>query len=329
MEIEYGIIDTFYRSREVFMKRKDFLLAILVVIIWGANFTVIKLGLGGVPPLLLVTLRFVLVAFPAIFFVKAPKMEIRDIVLYGFTVGVGQFGCLFYAMHIGMPAGLASIIVQLQAFISPLLGYLILKEQIKPKQLVGFAIGALGLVVIGIDSISNGISSIPIEAILLTIGAPVFWSISNIVVKVASEKSKKKNESLDMLSLVVWGSLVPPIPTLILALLIDSPQVLINSISNLNIISIFSIFYLAYGSTLFGYGFWSILISKYPISKISPLSLLVPITGLLTAKIVLSEELSELQWIGVSVIIVGLIITSLNFKEILSIFDKNKKEEIK
>lgn len=311
------------------MKRKDFILAMLVVIIWGANFTVIKLGLGGVPPLLLVTLRFILVAFPAVFFVKAPKMPLKDILLYGFTVGVGQFGCLFYAMHIGMPAGLASIIVQLQAFISPLLGYLVLKEKIKTKQLVGFMIGALGLIVIGIDSTSNGITSIPIEAILLTIGAPVFWSISNIVVKVASEKSSKKGEPLDMLSLVVWGSLVPPIPTLIIALLIDPQQVLISSISNLNMISIFSIFYLAYGSTLFGYGFWSILISKYPLNKISPLSLLVPITGLLTARIVLLEELSKLQWIGVSIIIIGLIITSLNLKQIFSISNKNKREEIK
>lgn len=297
------------------MKRKDFILAILVVIIWGANFTVIKLGLGGVPPLLLVTLRFVLVAFPAIFFIKPPKIPLKDILLYGFTVGVGQFGCLFYAMHIGMPAGLASIIVQLQAFISPLLGYLVLKEQISPKQLIGFLIGAFGLIVIGIDSTSNGLASIPIAAILLTIGAPIFWSISNIVVKVASKKASEKNEKLDMLSLVVWGSLVPPIPTLIIALLIDTPQTLINSISNLNMISIFAIFYLAYGSTLFGYGFWSILISEYPLNKISPLSLLVPITGLLTARIVLLEELSRLQWIGVAIIIIGLMITSLNFKK--------------
>src|SRR5660398_64265 len=108
------------------MKRKDFILAVLVVIVWGANFTVIRLGLGGVP---------------------------------------------------------------------------------------------LGLLVIGVASSTNGITSIPIAAILLTIGAPIFWSISNIVAKTASKKSMEKGEHLDMLSLVVWGSLVPPIPTLILALL--------------------------------------------------------------------------------------------------------------
>ncbi len=309
------------------MKRKDFILAILVVIVWGANFTVIKLGLGGVPPMLLVTLRYTLVAFPAVFFIKPPKMALKDILLYGFTVGVGQFGCLFYAMHIGMPAGLASIIVQLQAFISPLLGYLLLKEKFKTKQLIGFLIGALGLLVIGVSSSTIGITSIPIGAILLTICAPIFWSISNIVAKTASKKSMEKDEQLDMLSLVVWGSLVPPVPTLILALLIDSPQTLINSMSNLDMMSIFAVLYLAFGSTLFGYGFWSILISKYPINKISPLSLLVPITGLLTARIVLLEKLSKLQWLGVSVIIIGLMVTNFDVKQIINMLNKNKTKE--
>lgn len=306
------------------MKIKDLILALLVVIVWGANFTVIKLGLDGVPPMLLVALRFTLVVFPAIFFIKPPKIDLKHLLLYGFAVGVGQFGCLFYAIHIGMPAGLASIIVQLQAFISPLLAYLILKENLKSKQLLGFFVAAVGLLVIGIASSKDGISSIPIAAILLTICAPIFWSISNIVVIIASKKSKEKGEQLNMLSLVVWGSLVPPIPTLILALLIDSPQTLINSILNLNIMSIFSVFYLAFGATLFGYGFWSILISKYPLNKISPLSLLVPITGLLTARIVLLEKLSSLQWLGVSIIIIGLLITNLDIKQIVNVFNKNK-----
>lgn len=306
------------------MKTKDLILALLVVIVWGANFTVIKLGLGGVPPMLLVALRFTLVVFPAIFFIKAPKIALKDLLLYGFAVGVGQFGSLFYAMHIGMPAGLASIIVQLQAFISPFLGYLVFKENFKTKQLVGFVIGALGLLVIGIASTSDEISSIPIGAILLTICAPVFWSIANIVAVSASRKANAKGENLDMLSLVVWASLVPPIPTLILALLIDTPQTLINSISNLNMMSLFSVIYLAFGATLFGYGFWNILISKYSLNKISPLSLLVPITGLLSARIVLSEELSSLQWMGVSIIIIGLMITNLDFKQIANIFKNNK-----
>ena len=309
------------------MKRKDFILALFVVIFWGANFTVIKLGLGGVPPMLLVTLRYTLVVFPAIFFIKPPKIKLASLFIYGFTVGVGQFGCLFYAMHIGMPAGLASIILQLQAFISPILAYLILKEKLETKQIVGFLIAIVGLVAIGFASVKDGIATIPIQAILLTLLAPIFWSISNIITRIASNNAREKGQELNMLSLVIWGGLIPPIPTLIIALLIDTPQTLINSLVNLNIMSIFAVFYLAFVSTLFGYGIWNLLISKYPLSKISPLSLLVPITGLLTARIVLLEELSKLQWLGVIIIITGLMVTSLDFKQIKTKFYKNKIRE--
>ena len=306
------------------MKKNDLLLALLVVVVWGANFTVISLGLDGVPSMLLVALRYTLVAFPAIFFIKKPNLEWKYIILYGFAVGVGQFGCLFYAMEIGMPAGLASIIAQLQAFISPLLGAIFLKEKIESKQLIGFIIAGIGLVFIGIASTSNGIASIPLGALLLTICAPIFWSTSNIIARYASNKVAARGEKLNMLSLVVWASLVPPIPMILLALLIDTPQTLLNSLLNLEFISIFSALYLSLASTLFGYGFWSILISKYPLSKISPISLLVPITGLLTARIVLSEQLSSMQWIGVSIILLGLVFSNIDLGKIISRF--NSKE---
>lgn len=49
------------------MTLRDRLLALLVVVIWGVNFVVIKFGLQGMPPFLLAGMRFLLVALPAIF----------------------------------------------------------------------------------------------------------------------------------------------------------------------------------------------------------------------------------------------------------------------
>lgn len=304
------------------MKRKDLILALLVVIVWGVNFTVIKLGLSGVPSMLLVALRYLFTALPAIFFIKKPKLEWKYIILYGFIVGVAQFACLFYAMEIGMPASLASIIVQIQAFISPLLGLIILKEKLKLKQVIGILIAALGLFFIGRAAGVNGISSVPIAPLILTIFAAVFWSASSIIARSCSERSAAKGEKLDMLGLVVWSSLVPPIPILGFALLLDTPKTLINAVTNLNMVSIFAVLYLAFASTLFGYGVWSNLLAKYPISKIAPLSLLVPITGLLTARIVLSEKLLQTQWIGASIILFGLIITNIDFRQVSSVINR-------
>lgn len=309
------------------MKKKDFILALLVVIVWGANFTVIKLGLGGVPSMLLVVLRYIASTFPAIFFVKKPNMGFKHFIIYGLNVGVLQFACVFYALELGMPASLSSIILQMQAFISPALAFIYLHEKLKARQMIGIFIAVAGLYVIGTASVSSGISSIPLSAILLTACAPIFWSISNIVARLASEKAEARGEKLDMFSLVVWAGIIQPIPLLILALMFDTPQTLLNAVTNLSPVSIFSILYLGYGATLFGYGVWNNLIVKYPMNKISPLSLMVPITGLLTARIVLSEQLSKMQWLGVSIILTGLIITNIDIKSIVKYIEKNPKKE--
>jgi len=127
------------------MKKRDLMLALLVVVVWGANFTVIKLGLAGLPPMLLVALRYTFAAVPAIFFVKRPEIGWKYIFAYGMAVGVGQFSCLFYAMNIGMPAGTSSVILQAQAFFTLIFAAVLLKEPLRIFHTLGLLIAAVGL----------------------------------------------------------------------------------------------------------------------------------------------------------------------------------------
>lgn len=83
------------------MTRKDGLLALLVVVVWGLNFVVIKLGLHNMPPLMLAGLRFMLVAFPALLFVARPAIPLRLLLGYGLTISFGQFAFLFCAIGFG------------------------------------------------------------------------------------------------------------------------------------------------------------------------------------------------------------------------------------
>ena len=85
---------------------------------------------------------------------------------------------------------------------------------------------------------------------LLSLLAAACWSGSNIVIRYAVNRAASRGEKLDMLSLVVWSSLVPPIPLMILALMFDTPETLLHAISNLNGISIFAVFYLAFFATI-------------------------------------------------------------------------------
>ena len=305
------------------MKRRDLILALLVVIVWGANFTVIKLGLAGLPPMLLVALRYTFAAVPAIFFVKRPDIGWKYIIAYGMAVGVGQFSCLFYAMNIGMPAGTSSVILQSQVFFTLIFAAVLLKEHLRIFHALGVIISAIGLFFISGNIGSGQMSSLPLGALFLTLLAAAFWGISNIIVRFASKQAAAQGKTIDMFGLVVWSSLVPPLPLFIFALILDSPETLLNILLGLSGQSIFAILYLSFLATLFGFGLWSFLLSKYPAGKVAPLSLLVPITGLITARTVLGEQLMPIQWLGCGIIILGLITSNFG-SNILQFFFKRK-----
>ena len=305
------------------MKRRDLILALLVVIVWGANFTVIKLGLAGLPPMLLVALRYTFAAVPAIFFVKRPDIGWKYIIAYGMAVGVGQFSCLFYAMNIGMPAGTSSVILQAQAFFTLIFAAVLLKEHLRIFHALGVIISAIGLFFISGNIGSGQMSSLPLGALFLTLLAAAFWGISNIIVRFASKQAAAQGKTIDMFGLVVWSSLVPPLPLFIFALILDTPETLLNIVLGLSGQSIFAILYLSFLATLFGFGLWSFLLSKYPAGKVAPLSLLVPITGLITARAVLGEQLMPIQWLGCGIIILGLITSNFG-STILQFFFKRK-----
>lgn len=296
------------------MSKKDILLTLLLVTIWGANFTIIRLGLDGLPPMLLVALRYIFAFFPIIFFVKRPAISWNYLLAYGLTVGVGQFGCLFYAISSGMPAGTASVIAQSQAFFTLLFAALFLKEPLRFFHITGIGIAIFGLFLLT-NTGSDSAAAIPLGSLIFSLAGAAFWSASSILVRVAARQTEQKGEILDMFSLVVWSSLIPPLPLIGLELFMDSPETLIQALLSLNIQSAFSVLYLSYLSTLFGFGVWSYLLAKYPTAKVAPLSLLVPVTGLICANIVLNEQLLPLQWLGCLIVILGLVIT--NFTPLL------------
>jgi O-acetylserine/cysteine efflux transporter len=112
--------------------------------------------------MLLAALRYAFTALPAVFFVRRPAIAVRYCIAYGLSVGVGQFGCLFYAMDIGMPAGAASVVLQSQAFFTLVFAALLLGERIKPPQLAGLAIAVAGLYGVGGGVAAGDVSAIPV-----------------------------------------------------------------------------------------------------------------------------------------------------------------------
>ncbi|VFT28134.1 membrane protein [Pseudomonas aeruginosa] len=182
------------------------LLALLVTLIWGLNFVVIKVGLGDFPPLLFCALRFALAALPLLVLRGPMPAPFGRILLIGVLLGVVKFGLLFVGMAQGMPAGLSSLVLQSQVFFTILIAALWLGERPTPRGLFGLLLAAAGLVLIGLERPLGD----SLLAFLLVVAAALAWSFANI--------ATKRSGATDMLRLICWVSLVPPLPLLALFL---------------------------------------------------------------------------------------------------------------
>jgi len=284
------------------MTRKDGLLALLVVVVWGLNFVVIKVGLHNMPPLMLAGLRFLLVAFPALFFVARPKIPFRLLLGYGLTISFGQFAFLFCAINFGMPAGLASLVLQAQAFFTIILGALVFGERLQGKQLVGIALAVVGVLVLAEASL-NG-QHVALLGFLLTLAAAFCWASGNIF----NKKIMQLETRPAVMSLVVWSALIPIVPFMVASYLLDGPTVMLHSLVTLDLTTILSLIYLAFVATIVGYGIWGALLGRYETWRVAPLSLLVPVVGIASAALLLDEKLGALQLVGALLVMAGLYI---------------------
>jgi O-acetylserine/cysteine efflux transporter len=97
------------------MTFRDRLLATAVAVLWGGNFLAIHVGLQHFPPLFMAALRFAVIAVPTLLLVPRPRVPLRWLLGYGLGFGTVQFVFLFVAMDIGMPTGLASLVLQASA----------------------------------------------------------------------------------------------------------------------------------------------------------------------------------------------------------------------
>lgn len=280
------------------MSFRDTILAFIIILIWGFNFVVIAWGLESLPPFLLGTCRFVLIAVFGSFFVRHPGIPFRWLFLYGISLGFSQFAFLFAAMSFGMPAGLASLVLQAQMLFTIFFASFLLKETIKPVQFIAIIIAGCGLSLIGSTNSSGAMTAIGFG---LTLAGASCWAIGNIVNKVISQKGYKAD-----VGLVVWSAWIPPLPFIILSYIFEGPEVIVRSFHMSNWLTIGSLFYLAFIASILGYGLWGYLFSRYPASKVAPLTLGVPVVGLTSAALFLDETISLLQSYGILLVLLGL-----------------------
>lgn len=285
------------------MRQRDLGLALLVVLVWGASFTVIKLGLKDTPPMLLGALRYLLSAFPALLWFARPQVPWRWWLAYGLTVGLGQFAFLFLAVRLGLPAGVASVALQTQAFFTLFFAHIFLGEPLRARHLGDMLLAASGLCLLAQPVLADG-QNVSLWAYLLVLAAAASWAVSNIVLN----KAARSVPNFDLMGFIVWTSLVPTLPFALLSWGLGETIQWRNGLPMLTSMAWLSVAYLAVGGTLVGNGVFSFLLTRYPAGRMASFTLLVPVAGLAIASLVLDESLSNLQWLGCSLVVLGLVV---------------------
>lgn len=293
------------------MRPIHIVLGIITTAIWGFNFVVLKVALEDIPPLLLTALRFTFSCLPVLFLPKPKGMKSRHLMVVGLTAFLGQYIFLFVAMKLGMPAGLSSVTLQLQVFITILLSIVLLKERPKRQQIVGGILALAGLATIA-STVGQG-TSIPLIAMVFIVLAAATWAIGNFTIKLAGPDA-----GFGTLSGIAWISLVPILPALVLSFAFEGPEQWLQSWNTVRPISLAALAFTVVLSTWAGFMVWGKLLSTYSASMAAPFALLVPVFGGLSAYLLLGETLTPLRMIGSLMIFAGLAIILLPWQRMFA-----------
>lgn len=279
------------------MQTKHLLLAVLVTAVWGLNFPITKLGLTEIDPLLLTAIRFTLAALPWVFFVKRPQVAFGWLAAYGLIFGVAMWALINLGIALGVPPGSASLLIQLSAFFTLGWGVLLFRESLSTPQLFGVVLAAIGLgILLGSTGEATAIG------FTLVITSAAAWSIGNVLIKVSKVHQ--------IFAFVVWASLFPPIPLFLMTWLLHGSAPFVVLPSQLNAVTIFSLAFQAYGATLFCYWGWNLLLREYPASRVAPLSLLIPVFGIVSSILILGQSPSTSGCAAIALILFALAVGS-------------------
>jgi len=298
------------------MPIRHVLLAVLVTMIWGLNFTVLKVVSHDISPFIFTALRCAFVATFA-FFIPKPNIPWKTLIAIGVLIGMMKLGFLFAGVKTGLPAGLASLTLQTQSLFSVIFALFVFKEYPKLNNVVGMLISFIGIGIVGYQMAGSHSNLL---GFALVLAAAMSWGASNLIVR------KTKGEKA--VNIVVWWSLIPPIPMILLAYFFEGPET-VAQIYHMNMTNFLLIIGSATFSMFVGYSIWGYLMQKHPVSMVAPFSLLVPITAITASYFILGETINLPTLVGGSLVILGLMINQLNLgQRIKKMLSKTSAEGI-
>ncbi|PYM84389.1 MAG: EamA family transporter [Candidatus Rokuibacteriota bacterium] len=280
------------------MSPRDLGRALLVAVIWGLAFVATRIGLDDLTPPQLAAARFLIAALP-VAVLPRPRVAWPALIAVGLTLFAGQFILQFFGIAGGMPPGLASVVVQTQALFTILFAAPLLHERPTALQTCGLILGLAGLAAIALTVGAD----LTLVGFVLTLGSAISWAVGNLLLK--------RLPPVPTLDLMVWLSLVPPAPALLLALALDGPGSIAQAVTGVTWRGLAAIVYLGAVATVLAYAIWGDLLRRYPAVAVTPFALLVPFVAAAGSALVFGERFGPLRLGGMALVLLGLAVIVL------------------
>ena len=275
--------------------------ATLVAFLWGSNFIIINELIVYVGPLNIVAVQF-LACWPFLLFVARPD-NLRLVIWWGLTTGALQYGFQNLGLAQGISPGIASVLLQLQAFFTPVFLSLFFKERLSPFSLIALGVGLFGVFIL--SSAKGTVGETYVSAVVLLVLASISWALGNLAI----EKMQRDDVNRSMFSVIVYAGAILSIPMTLWAsfedgLMTDRLAVLPSGQYGYLIFLTVFVLIAFFG----GYQIWNLLIKHYGGGRIVRYSLLVPVFGLTVSQIVYGGHMSLSQGMGISLILLSLVL---------------------
>jgi len=273
------------------MKTYDILIALSVPILLGFGFVIAKPAMQYFPPYLLMGLRFTIPGLILVWFFPMPKGLFVDLFKVSFIGSTLQYGLTYTGLNI-IDASSAVLLILLEVPFGILIAFFLLKEIPSIKNIIGLAIAFVGVFILtGAPNLEG-----KFIGVLLTLSGAFTWSLGAVMAKPLSKK-------IGAFALMTWLCVFSgPILILASAIINGNP---IQYILSANFYSWLTVIYLGFFMQPVAYGAWYYVLKKYPINKVMPVLLLLPVAGLTTAIFLLGEDPPKQVFLGGTIIIFG------------------------
>ncbi|WP_353979953.1 EamA family transporter [Salinicola endophyticus] len=282
------------------MPLKDLSIGLGVIAIWALNIIVIKLGVAEMPPLLVMVLRFMLVAALVVPFTRITRAQLRWVLLLSITFGGLHFPLLFVGLE-HAEAGTGALLVQMGTPFATLLAALFLREKLGPRRIAGLVLAFGGVVVL-----AGGPSLPPPLSTALLLASALAWAVSTLIIKLAPP--------IPPLTLTGWIALFATPLVALGSALFESGQW--QAIQHAGWAGWGAVVYTAVMSSIAAYGLWYRLLQKHPVNRVVPLTLLMPVFAVALGVWLLDDPLGMHKVVGGLLVIAGLAVINLPLRRL-------------